>query len=166
MRVKVRSVAPPESGDFETIRAGEELPADSPEPEPAATPVTEAQLGPNGAQVRALLDRAEHLTPGEVRLLEEAAAWRWWPVTPLPASSVAAARGLALVRGRAEGRRAAMAELERAVDEVVRERRKGRARSRLAACIGNAGLALLVRDLIDSETFETLFGPWREVMHH
>jgi hypothetical protein len=39
-------------------------------------------------------------------------------------------------------------------------------RSRLPACISNAGLAVLVRDLVEPETFEVLFGPWREVMHH
>ena len=34
------------------------------------------------------------------------------------------------------------------------------------ARIGNACLAVLVRDLIDQETFDVLFGPWREIMHH
>jgi hypothetical protein len=39
-------------------------------------------------------------------------------------------------------------------------------RAILFACVGNAGLAVLVRDCIDQETFDVLFGPWREIMHH
>jgi hypothetical protein len=39
-------------------------------------------------------------------------------------------------------------------------------RAILFACVGNAGLAVLVRDHIDQETFDVLFGPWREIMHH
>ena len=36
----------------------------------------------------------------------------------------------------------------------------------IAAGIEGAGLAVLTRDLLDGETFEFLFGPWRTVMHH
>jgi hypothetical protein len=48
----------------------------------------------------------------------------------------------------------------------VRGRPRSRKHAALSACIANAGLAVLVRDLIDPEMFEVLFGPWREVMHH
>jgi hypothetical protein len=49
---------------------------------------------------------------------------------------------------------------------MLRGRPGARARAIPSACVANAGLAVLVRDLIDTETFEVLFGPSREVMHH
>ena len=59
----------------------------------------------------------------------------------------------------------AIGALEAAVAVIVAQRLGPKAgRSRLPACISNAGLALLVRDLIEPETFEPLTGPWREVM--
>ena len=130
-------------------------------------PVDAAGLGPNGDVVLDLLERAARLTPTECDRLEEAAGWRWWPVTPLPGTSVTGARATALVRGRAAGRSEALAGLESAVRTVVAGHPIAATRgSGIAACISNAGLAVAVRDVIDSETFETLFGPWREVMHH
>jgi hypothetical protein len=56
--------------------------------------------------------------------------------------------------------------LDTAVAAIVRGRSGARSRAILIACIGNAGLAVLVRDCIDQETFDVLFGPWREIMHH
>ena len=63
------------------------------------------------------------------------------------------------------GRSDAIVALQAAVAAIVTQRRRTEGgRSRLPACISNAGLALLVRDLIEPEAFETLIGPWREVM--
>jgi hypothetical protein len=142
-------------------------PAATAVPEPPRRHVTAADLGPNGDRVADLLGRAGRLTPDECHKLEEAAGWRWWSMTPLPGTSVAGARAAALVRGRREGRADAIVALETAVQTVILKNHATRSRgSRLPAVIANSGLALLVRDLIDPETFETLFGPWREVMHH
>ena len=181
MKAKVRAFEPPIGAT-----APDEVPAGSPVDEVAGSPVDEVagspvgpaaagsrrpvdptRLGPNGDVVLNLLERAARLTPNQCDRLEEAAGWRWWPVTPLPGTGVTGARATAIVRGRAAGRSEALAGLETAVRRVVAGHPIAATRgSRIAACISNAGLAVLVRDVIDSETFETLFGPWREVMHH
>jgi hypothetical protein len=88
-------------------------------------------------------------------------------MTPLAGSTMPAARARALVLGRAAGRADAIVALEAVVADVVHAIVGPRAgRSLLPACISNAGLAVLVRDLLEPEVFETLYGPWREVMHH
>jgi hypothetical protein len=130
-------------------------------------PLRAGDLGPNGDVVLDLLNRAGRLTPGERKALEKEAAWRWWMLTPFSGSTMPAARVRALVLGRADGRSDAIVALEAAVAAIVANLSGGKAgRSRLPACISNAGLAVLVRDLVEPETFDTLFGPWREVMHH
>jgi hypothetical protein len=154
MRAKVRPIEPPsDPADLE------QLAADRP-------PLRAADLGPNGDVVMDLLERAAHLMPADCRRLEQAAGWRWWVVTPLPGTTMPAARAAAQVRGRAEGRGPAIAALESGVVAIARRLGATGGRSRLPAVISNAGLAVLVRDLVEPETFETLFGPWREVMHH
>jgi len=190
MRGKVRAVEPPlDDGSLEEIVA--EAPVDvAPAPErpgrgaagPAGgspapgtafhlvshdRPIGPADLGPNGDVVFDLLARAARLTPAERRALEKEAGWRWWMMTPLAGSTMPAARARALVLGRAAGRADAIVALEAVVADVVHAIVGPRAgRSLLPACISNAGLAVLVRDLIEPEVFETLHGPWREVMHH
>lgn len=169
MRIKVRSVDPPAGGEaLEEIEARPASEADPPEADraPAAAP-TAAELGPAGEQILTLLERAAHLTETERRRLEEAAGWRWWSMTPLPTTTVAAARSLALLRGRRAGRAKAIVTLEAAVKQLINDDRMTLRRgSRLPACISNAGLARLLRDQIEPETFEMLAGPWLEVMHH
>jgi hypothetical protein len=158
MRVKVRAVEPPADGSgLEEIGEGS--------PGARRRRVTAADLGPNGGDVLDLLQRAARLTPAECRSLEKAAGWRWWLMTPLPATAMPAARARALVVGRADGRGAAIGALEAAVRAIVVQIAGANAgRSRLPACISNAGLAILVRDLVEPEVFEALCGPWREVM--
>jgi hypothetical protein len=130
-------------------------------------PLTAADLGPNGDVVLDLLGRAARLTPAERKALEKEAAWRWWMMTPFAATTMPAARARALVRGRADGRADAIVALEAAVAAIAHGHAGGKTgRSRTPAAISNAGLAVLVRDLVDPEDFEMLFGPWREVMHH
>jgi hypothetical protein len=176
MRGKVREVVPPPDD------AGlEELVASEPTAEAVATasdaPVTAeraptaADLGPNGDVVIDLLGRAERLTAEEARSLERETGWRWGFVglattVIAPVASMPVARALALSRGRADGRADAIAALDRMVAAIARNRPRTRGRAVLTAAIANAGLAVLIRDLIDQETFEVLFGPWREVMHH
>jgi hypothetical protein len=158
MRVKVRAVEPPADG------AGLEELGEGPSGA-RRRPVDAADLGPNGEDVLDLLERAARLTPAERRSLEKEAGWRWWVMSPLPGTTMPAARAHALVVGRADGRSAAIAALEAAVGAiVVRSAGANAGRSRLPACISNAGLALLVRDLLEPEVFETLCGPWRAVM--
>jgi hypothetical protein len=189
MRGKVRAVEPPlDDGSLEEIVA--EAPADVP-PAPDGSgrgagpaggspatgmafhlvshdrPIGPADLGPNGDVVFDLLARAARLAAPERRALEKDAGWRWWMMTPLAGSTMPAARARALVLGRAAGRADAIVALEAVVADVVHAIVGPRAgRSLLPACISNAGLAVLVRDLVEPEVFETLFGPWREVMHH
>lgn len=171
MRVKVRSIEPPAEGqDLEEIVALAGPAADPGAPDGAGPslrlPAT-AELGPNGVQVLALLERAARISPDEAGRLEEAAGWRWWSMSPLPGTTVAAARANALVRGRRDGRAEAIVALEAAVQALVNRRHATLGRgSRLPACIANAGLAILVRDLVEPEVFEKLVGPWQEVMHH
>jgi hypothetical protein len=130
-------------------------------------PLTAADLGPNGDVVLDLLGRAARLTPAERKALEKEAAWRWWMITPLAGTTMPAARSRALVLGRADGRSEAIVALEAAVAAIVHRLAGPKmGRSRLPASISNAGLAVLVRDLVEPEVFEVLFGPWREVMHH
>ncbi len=130
-------------------------------------PLTANDLGPNGDVVLDLLSRAAALTADECRRLDREAAWRWGVVTPVSAvASLPVARSVALVRGRRDGRSEAIVALETAVASLMHDRSRRRTGSRVAACISNAGLAVLVRDLVESDTFETLFGAWREVMHH
>jgi hypothetical protein len=135
-------------------------------------PLAATDLGPNGDVVLDLLERAARLTADESRRLESDAAWRWGALAIATAAvapavtSLPVARAVALVRGRRDGRSEAIVALEAAVAAIMRGRSRTRTRSALSACIANAGLAILVRDLIDPETFEVLFGPWREVMHH
>ena len=130
-------------------------------------PVTAKDLGPNGDVVLELLSRADRLTTDECHRLEQDATWRWGLRTLVPAGPIMpVARAVALVRGRGEGRADAIVALEAEVAAIMRDWSRKRNRSLLSACISNAGLAVLTRDLLDDETFEVLFGPWREVMHH
>ena len=183
MRVKVRTVAPPtdDTGLDELVAEptpGQERPEDArmaDGPRPAGgdvhlgtrrRPLAASDLGPNGDVVLDLLARAARLTPAECRALDGAAAWRWWMLTPLPGSGMPGARALALLRGRADGRAGALAALEAAVAGIAVGVGGAKAgRSRLRTAISNAGLAVLVRDLIEPDAFEILFGPWHEVMH-
>jgi hypothetical protein len=158
VRIKVRTIEPRVDG-AELEELGEGPSALRPRP------VTAAGLGPNGEDVLDFLQRAARITPAERRSLEKVAAWRWWMVTPLPGTTMPAARARALVVGRADGRSDAIVALQAAVAAIVASVVGAKAgRSRLPACISNAGLALLVRDLIEPEAFEALIGPWREVM--
>jgi hypothetical protein len=158
MRMKVRAVEPPaDAAGLEELGQGALS--------VRRRPVTAADLGPNGGDVLDLLERASRLTPAERRSLEKEAGWRWWLTTPLPGTTMAAARARALVVGHADGRSAAIGALEAAVRAiVVQVAGANTGRSRLPVCISNAGLALLVRDLVEPAVFETLSGPWREVM--
>jgi hypothetical protein len=122
-------------------------------------------LGPNGDAVRDLLARAAALTDAEIRRLDQEAGWRWGRVTPLlGVTNVTTARAVAQLRGRSEGRAAAMRAMETSVASIVGAR-QGRPGHHLAAVVASAALALLVRDLVEPEVFETLFGPWHEVKH-
>jgi len=189
MRVKVRAIEPPaHDGELEEIVADVDDAA-GPVTEPGRPrggdaaaarpldagfhlvtherPTSAADLGPNGDVVLDLLARASRLTPGECRSLDKEAAWRWWLVSPLPGMGMLGARATALARARDGGRAEALVALERAVAAIVPRVEGSRAgRSRVRTCVSNAGLAVLARDLIEPEVFETLFGPWREVMHH
>ena len=161
--------ATPRPGSRRAVRVGEDaLPAATAfRLETHEQPITATDLGPNGDVVLDLLSRAARLAPAERRALDKEAAWRWWLVSPLPGTGMLGARATAVAAARAAGRTAAVAAMEKAVAALVAGMEGPRARgSRVPACVSNAALAVLVRDLIEPEAFEALFGPWREVMHH
>lgn len=185
MRAKVHEVeAPVETRGLEELVAAE--PSLEPLPAERSTgaasaregpgmggyPLLATDLGPNGDVVLDLIARAGRMTASEARDLEHDAAWRWGflaiaaSVMAPAGPSMPVSRAVARNRGRADGRSEAIAALDAAVADVVRGRPGARSRAILSACIANAGLAVLVRDLIDQETFDVLFGPWREIMHH
>jgi hypothetical protein len=183
MRLHVREVeAPAETRGLEELIAeappGEERSAERPTGEPAAVPtvdghaLTARDLGPNGDVVLDLLARAARLTADEARNLERDATWRWGflaiaaAVVAPAGASMLISRAVARARGRADGRAEAISALDSAVAAIVRGRSGARSRAILSACIANACLAVLVRDLVDQEAFDVLFGPWREIMHH
>ncbi len=189
MRVKVRTIEPRvDEAELEELVAEEvpagdrpggadpaveaRAPATAPSPDVnvrlVARPrgVTASDLGPNGDDVLDLLSRASRLTAAECRSIDREAGWRWWVMTPLPGAGMLGAHATAVARARADGRSDALVALERAVVAIVLRVAGPKAgNARLRVCIANAGLAVLVRDLIEPEVFAALIGPWREVMH-
>jgi hypothetical protein len=133
---------------------------------PDHAPPTAADLGPNGEEVLGLIRRAGALTGTQVHALEEESGWRWWMLSPLVGTTMPAARARALILGRRDGRADAIVAMDAAIHEVLLHGDGTKAHgSRLLTCVTNAGLAVLVRDLIEAEVFETLHGPWGAVMH-
>ena len=106
-------------------------------------------LGPNGEVVAALIERAKNLTPSEI---ERLAAARVAAVV----AAVVAAQTAAVVAARY----AAVVAAQMAA--WVAARYAAGVAARYAA--GVAAVALVVRDLISEEHFNTLYGPWREVL--
>jgi len=187
MSSKVREVKPPSDTSGLDELVAEELPAAAPAGRDRAVPggrsrgpgtivvhlvehrqsLTANDLGPNGDVVLDLLSRAARLTADDCRRLEKEASWRWGLLALAPAGlSMPVARTVALVRGSGDNRSDAIVALEAEVAAIMHDWSRKRTRSLLSTCISNAGLAILTRDLIDAETFEVLFRPWREVMHH
>jgi hypothetical protein len=133
----------------------------------ASRPLLPTDLGPNGDVVLALLSRAAKLTAEECRRLEKTAAWRWGLLALMPAAgSVSIARSTALARARGDGRSDSIVVLQAAVTTMSSSHSHGRLGRVASTCVFNACLAVLARDLIDNESFEMLYGPWREVVHH
>ena len=130
------------------------------EPEPSRP----LDLGPNGPQVRDLLERAAMLSTEELKRLAEVASWRWWPLTLPVGGASAAPRALALLRARGAGRADAVRWIEARAAEGTGG--PGRSRDKLAVrAVANAALAMLARDVVTDEVFDALYGPWREVTH-
>jgi hypothetical protein len=102
-------------------------------------------LGPNGRDVAALIDRAGRLTPAESHALYAA-----WDAAWTPASDAAwdAARVAARVASWNAARNAAWDAAEEGAWDAA----------------SDAAIALVVRNLITLEHFDTLYGPWRDVI--
>ena len=173
MRGHVRdAVPPPDDGTLEVLvgvsatapdRDSAAVGAEAP---PSPTLPLPRELGPNGDRVADLLERAAAMSAAETRALDAEATWRWGMLTPLPvAGGVATVRAIALLRARRDGRTDAIRMLDSAVAHLGSGRAWRRRRLAVTAVVA-AGLAVLARDLLDSDEFETLFGPWRAVMHH
>ncbi|MGZ8437508.1 MAG: hypothetical protein ACXWXR_03085 [Candidatus Limnocylindrales bacterium] len=169
MRIRVRAIKPSIPVDDASgwaIVNGTGSPGPGDEPVIQEAPVARGSIdwGPNEADVQHLLERAGKASDAERRRLAEAASWRWWPVTlPLGGSS-SGARTLAILRARGAGRFGAVIAIEASAREAFGEREASR-RPLAVRAVGNAALAVLVRDLIPDEAFDALIGPWREVAH-
>ena len=121
-------------------------------------------LGPNGQEVATLIVRAGRLTADEVRSIS--AAWdAVWSAARIAARNAAwdaarsAAWSAAADAGWREARRAAADAARQAGADATWE-----ARQAAAGAARQAAWALLVRDLITAEQFETLYGPWRKAL--
>ena len=143
---RVEPVDPWEVGDYpnkracHTLRVVEELPAHE-------------ALGPQGEHVAALVARCSTLTSDEVRRL--VAAWDAARVAAWDAARVAArdaAWDAAQVAARDVARVAAQAAAQVA------------ARAAARAAARDAAWALITRDLIATEHYDTLTRPWRSVV--
>jgi hypothetical protein len=130
-------------------------------------------FGPNGESVVALAERTERLTPDEKERL--AAAWDASRDASREAAwdaAWAASREAARDAARHASREAAWdAAWEAAWDEawfaawcVARGAAWDAAWAAARAAAWAAAVALIVRDLISVEHFDTLYGPWRSVM--
>jgi hypothetical protein len=184
MRGKVREVKPERGDDRIEVFDVEVDPAAGREPpdrrrhapygsDPApaghvtgpVAPTVAADAGPNADVVADMLRRAAAMTGDQRRRLAGAASWRWGGPTPLlgvAQAPVARARATVLARG--AGRGDAIRTIVVACSAPALA--DGRRSRFVAAAVADACLAVLARDLIEPEVFETLYGPWRDVMHH
>ena len=120
-------------------------------------------LGPQGAEVVAIIERAGRLTDGEVEALD--VAWEAaWNARGACADVWTEAWTAAWFGTRADVQNAALEAVRdaaRCATEIAAE---------VAACedaqcvAGDAALAALVRDLIDDPTYQLLAGPWNKVI--
>ena len=169
MRIRVRTIKPsitvPDGHGWDAFEDARSVMAgDEPVIQEAPTHGASVDWGPNEADVWHVLERAGRASEAERRRLAESATWRWWPVTLPVGGSSSGARTLAILRARGAGRFGAVLAIEARVREALGEREASR-RPLAVRAVGNAALALLVRDLIPEEAFDALIGPWREVAH-
>ena len=110
-------------------------------------------LGPNGEAVAALIKRARRVTSREAQALAQAweAAW---------GAAREAAWGAAWEAAWGAAREAAWG----AAREAAWGAAWGAAGGAAGGAVGYAAWALVVRDLISREDFDTLYGPWASVM--
>ena len=107
-------------------------------------------LGPNGREVAELIDRAGRLTGEEIDKLD--AAWRAARRAPRVAARVAA---------QVAARDAARYAARDAASDAARVAARAAARGTARDAASDAAAALVVRDLIYEEYFNTLHGPWK-----
>jgi hypothetical protein len=114
-------------------------------------------LGPNGREVAVLIDRARRLTPEEAEALDAV-----WDAARHVARYAAwdAAWSAAKVAACAAVRVAAWAAARNVAWHAARRATENAA----WVTAGNAAAALVVRDLITPEQFDTLYGPWGSVI--
>ena len=117
---------------------------------------TASDFGPNGEEVAALIERARNLTPVQVE--ELGGAWN-----AVPDSSLDAAWDAVQDAGRHPRKVAAWYAFRDAGRDAWRTAQDAdwaaaRYATRSAAC------AVVVRDRISEEHFNTLYGPWSSVM--
>jgi hypothetical protein len=151
----IRFVNPPDGISDEVPMAASAAGEGAPRPMP--------ELGPNAQAVTELLQRAATLSPAERRKLGEVGAWRWWPLTLPVGGSSASARANAFLAARRAGRKDAAAWVDS--PGVAAALGPGSTDPLVLRAIGNAALAVLLRDVVAEEVFDVLYGPWREVTH-
>lgn len=118
-------------------------------------------FGPNGKAVAAMLNRARRLTADEVQRLD-AAAKNVWSAACGAAKGAAweAACGASVVTAWKAAREVAM----EAAGETAREAAGKAATFAAREAVADAARALVIRDLITPEQFDTLYGPWASVV--
>jgi hypothetical protein len=126
-------------------------------------------LGPDGAEVAALIERAKRLTYDEAQQLDAALGAAWGAAR---GAALGAARGAAwdaawdAAWGAARGAAwdAAWDAARGATWGAAWDAALGAARGAAWDAAWGAAWGLVVRDLISEEHFDTLYGPWREVV--
>lgn len=113
--------------------------------------------GPNGAEVKALIERAKRLTPDEIRQL--AAAW-------IEDDAWFAAWDAAYTAAEDSVRNTAWAIASDTTRNVIWDDKNARLSGSWHAAMPTtaAALALVVKDLVSQEHFDILYAPWREVI--
>lgn len=115
-------------------------------------------LGPQGAEVAAIIDRSGRLTESEVMIIEARVPARFSART----ATWDAAWDAALAAARAAAGDAAWVAVWDAAGDAARA--AARAAWAAWAAARAAALATLVRDLISTEHHDTLMSPWRSVI--
>jgi hypothetical protein len=149
MRVRVTSIEPKPVVDERDVGSG-----------PRRSAPTE-DLGPAGEAVRALIDRAAHLSPQHRRRLADEERWRAWPISLTPAGGLAAVRASAYAYARQAGLPHLPVILAKAVQEAVGEHAGDRD---LRQAVADAALAVALADVLPEDIRERLQAAWRTAL--
>jgi len=118
-------------------------------------------LGPAGDSVRALIDRAAHLSPQHRRRLADEERWRAWPISLTPAGGLVAVRASAYAYARRAGLPHLPVTIAQAVQQAVGEHARDRD---LRQAVADAALAVALADVLPEDIRERLQAAWRTAL--